>query len=87
MVVSNSTDVNLAEGRVAEARRIVERQRWLITKIKACNDDCAQEEELLSTFEKSLAIFEDDLANVISKQVDGTQAPSALALALQTGDI
>jgi hypothetical protein len=44
----------------------------------------AQEEELLSTFEKSLAIFETDLANVVSKQADGAQAPPPTALAVQT---
>jgi hypothetical protein len=86
MVVLNPTHKQLAERHVAEGRRIVERQRQLIAKVKACNGYSVQAEELLSLFEKSLVIFEYDLARV-SKQADGAQAPLIAESAVQTRDV
>ena len=49
---------------VASARRIVVRQRHLIEMTR--EGDCEQAAELLSMFERSLEMFEADLANIIS---------------------
>ena len=54
----------LAQRHVAEARRIVARQRRLIADLTRCNGYGQQEAKILAAFEKSLAIFEDDLASV-----------------------
>ena len=85
MVILNPTHKQLAERHVVEGHRIVERQRQLIAKIKACNGYSVQAEELLSVFEKSLVIFQDDLAR-LSKQADGAQAPPAAVRAVQARD-
>jgi hypothetical protein len=58
----------LAEEHVTRARHIVERQRNTIGEIRARGGDCAQAEDLLSVFEQSLAIFEDDLAGIVKKK-------------------
>jgi hypothetical protein len=72
-------NISPAELRVDEARRIVARQRELIAKLKTCNGYYPHEEELLSNFERSLAIFEDDLA-VMSQPIDGATAPPLRAI-------
>jgi hypothetical protein len=53
-----------AEHHVAEARRIVVRQRRTVTRIQAINGYAQRETELLAAFEQSLVIFEDDLAAI-----------------------
>jgi hypothetical protein len=58
-----------AEQHVTTGRRIVARQRELIGEIRARGADCADAEDLLSVFERSLAIFEDDLAAIVKKRV------------------
>jgi hypothetical protein len=57
----------LAQDHVISGQRIVARQRQLIADIRVRGGDCAKAEELLSAFERSLAIFEDDLASVQKK--------------------
>jgi hypothetical protein len=65
-MVTNHSRTHTAEQRVAEARRMVSRQRRLIANLKSCNGygNQEQEKELLAAFEKSLAIFEGDLATM-----------------------
>jgi hypothetical protein len=57
----------LAQDHVTSGRRIVARQRQLIVEIRARGGDCVKAEDLISAFERSLAIFEDDLASVLKK--------------------
>jgi hypothetical protein len=59
---------HLARHYVIEAQRIVTRQRRLIAK--AVNGHSFREAELLVIFEKSLALFEDDLATVTVEASD-----------------
>jgi hypothetical protein len=54
----------VAKHHVIKARGIVARQRQLIAEIRARGGDSEKAEDLLSTFERSLAIFEDDLAKI-----------------------
>jgi hypothetical protein len=58
----------LAQDHVIRGRRIVARQRQLIAEVRARGGDCTQAEDLLSQFERSLAIFEDDLASILEEQ-------------------
>jgi phosphoenolpyruvate carboxylase len=46
---------------VANGKRIVARQRALVTRLKACGSSTLVAEQTLRTFLRSLAIFEDDL--------------------------
>jgi hypothetical protein len=46
---------------VAEGKRIVARQRALVTRLKASGVSAFAAEEMLQTFLRSQAIFEDDL--------------------------
>jgi hypothetical protein len=55
----------LAYKHVTKGRRIVAGQRELIAEIRARGGECEKAEDLLSTFERSLAIFEDDLAQIL----------------------
>jgi hypothetical protein len=59
--------IRLAQGHVTGGRRIVARQRQLIAQIRACGGDSEKAEDLLSMFERSLATFEDDLAEIVKK--------------------
>jgi hypothetical protein len=52
----------LAHDHIIIGQCIVARQRQLIADIRARGGDCAKAEDLLSEFERSLAIFEDDLS-------------------------
>jgi len=52
---------------VAKGRPIVARQRQLITEVRARGGDSERAEDLLAAFERSLAIFEDDLAAILKK--------------------
>jgi hypothetical protein len=58
-----------AHRHVTQGRRIVARQRELITEIRDRGADSTSAEDLLSAFERSLAIFEDDLAAIIKKEL------------------
>jgi hypothetical protein len=53
-----------ATKRVAKARKIVDRRRRLIAEIRLPSSGTVEAEKLLAIFERSLAIFEDDLVNV-----------------------
>ena len=55
----------MAERHVREGRRTVERQREIIARQKQQGVDTAAAEALLLTFERSLAIFEDDLCKIV----------------------
>jgi hypothetical protein len=57
----------LAEQNVDKGRRIVARQRQRIARLKARGGDCAQAEDLLSLFERSLAILEYNLEAVSTR--------------------
>jgi hypothetical protein len=57
-----------AHRRVTQGRRIVARQRELILEIRNRGADSRRAEDLLSAFEGSLAIFEDDLAAIVRKR-------------------
>ncbi|RUW81557.1 hypothetical protein [Mesorhizobium sp. M2A.F.Ca.ET.067.02.1.1] len=54
--------IALAEKHVAKGRELVERQRQQIRRIGAQGRQSAEAEHLLTLFEQTLAIFEDDLA-------------------------
>ena len=62
MDASLSAQQPLAEQHVIKGRQIVARQRELIERIRARDGDCDKAEGLLSQFEATLAIFEQDLA-------------------------
>jgi len=51
-----------AEGHVQRGREIVVRQRKLIAHLGAQGSDSRVAKELLGAFERSLKVFEDDLA-------------------------
>jgi hypothetical protein len=57
----------LAQDHVTGAKSIVARQRALIAEIRARGRDSALAEDLLARFERSLAIFEDDLAEIVKQ--------------------
>jgi hypothetical protein len=57
-----------AHRHVTKARDIVARQRDLIAGIRARGGERGKMEDLLSVFERSLAIFEDDLAAITKEQ-------------------
>jgi hypothetical protein len=54
----------LALQHVISGRRIIERQRRLITQRKAIGADTGESERLLVSFEKTQVIFEQDLADL-----------------------
>jgi hypothetical protein len=63
------SDRKSALKRVTEARDIVAKQRKLIAEIRACGGDCGKVEDMLWVFERSLAIFEDDLAAITKDRI------------------
>jgi hypothetical protein len=63
----------LAQDHVTKGRRIVARQLQLIGEIRARGGDSVGAEDLLSAFERTLAVFQDDLASIL-KTNDGTAA-------------
>jgi hypothetical protein len=69
-----------AEQRVADCRLIIARQREFIAKLKAIDGYCVREEETLAAFERSLVIFEKDLADVTR----AGSAPNLTCLATQS---
>ena len=54
----------LAEQHVIVGRQIVQRQQDLIARRRQLGLDTRQSEQLLVQFERSLAIFEGDLADI-----------------------
>jgi hypothetical protein len=54
----------MAERHVITGRRTVARQREIIARLKSLGRDTHESERLLDTFERSLAIFEDDLRRI-----------------------
>jgi hypothetical protein len=56
------TRLEIAERHVRDGLKIVERQELLVAKQKARGHDTTDQEALLATFKRSLAIFEADLA-------------------------
>ncbi len=52
---------------VEQGRRIIERQREAIAKLKKLGKDTAHSEKLLALFERTLVIFENDL-NALLKE-------------------
>jgi hypothetical protein len=68
MISSNSERIQLAEHHVRRGREIVARQRELIAGLRAHSLDIVDAEDLLKVFEKSLVIFEEDLATLLNRQ-------------------
>jgi len=60
---SGVTESKLAQAarHVAEGRRIVDRQRALVARLKEAGLDAFNAKDLLGQFERTLAVFEDDL--------------------------
>jgi hypothetical protein len=56
-----TTETKLASRHVAEGRRVVERQRALITSQRKTGLNTGASEKLLGPFERTQAIVEDDL--------------------------
>jgi hypothetical protein len=54
----------LAIQHVERGRVIIARQRQIIDRIRAFNGDASSAEDLLSAFERSMTIFEDDLKDL-----------------------
>jgi hypothetical protein len=59
--VITETKLAMASRHVADGRRVLERQRALITSQRKAGLDTSASEELLDLFERTQAIFEDDL--------------------------
>ena len=62
-----------AQQHVASGRRLVTQQRREIAEIKARQGDSSDSQMLLSTFEMTLAIFEQDLSEIEAGE-SGTHA-------------
>jgi hypothetical protein len=58
----------LADHHVAEARSIIANQRTLLARLGADSHFREQETGLLTAFERSLAIFEAELARIVALQ-------------------
>jgi hypothetical protein len=54
----------LALKHVEEGRRVIERQRALVRRLKAAGFNVARPEQLLQLFEQSQRLFEEDLADL-----------------------
>jgi hypothetical protein len=61
------TRLQMAKRHVLEGRRIVERQKRLIEFRRGRGLDTSQSEDLLRAFERSMASFEDDLADIVAE--------------------
>ena len=61
------SDLELVVRHVAEERRIVARQRELITRLRAAGASTSGAEETLKVFESELAIFEERERNLRQK--------------------
>jgi len=58
----------LAIDHVARGRVVIARQQKLIREIRDRQGDCSSAEDLLATFERSMAIFEDDLREIEKRE-------------------
>jgi hypothetical protein len=58
----------LAQRHVDRGREIVARQRRIMAEIRARGGDSELAEQLLSQFERSLVLFEDDLAEIMKRE-------------------
>ena len=63
-----ASHLTLARTHVQKGREIVARQRDLIARMRALRADPARAEDLLGQFERTLRIFEDDLARLELKK-------------------
>ena len=68
MITPNNNRLALADDHVVQGRRIVGRQRQLISALRARSVDSGNAEDLLRAFEQTLAIFEDDLAEIAARE-------------------
>lgn len=59
---------DLARKHVLSGRSVIERQRALIDRTKALGLSTSSHEELLTRFETSQAIFEEDLARIAGEK-------------------
>ena len=62
--MSQESEFAIAERHVVRGREIVARQRQIINTIRAMKGDSTDAEEVLVQFERSLAIFEQDLKDM-----------------------
>jgi hypothetical protein len=62
------TMFDMAQRHVLDARKIVERQRELIARKGAHHQDTTEAQELLVRFEKTLAMFEEHLAELTGRK-------------------
>jgi hypothetical protein len=63
------SDLAMASRHVAEARRIVGRQRERIAKLKAAGHSTLDHEQTLQVFESTLRIFEDHERQIKSRDL------------------
>ena len=63
--------INIARRHVENGRTVIDQQRALIAEKKARGLNTNVSEQLLATFERTQAIFEDDLATFIKKAQPG----------------
>jgi hypothetical protein len=61
---------------VSRARKIVQRQRELIEKLRGYDTDTDDAENMLKLFERSPATFEADLARIEKKTTEPTREPA-----------
>jgi len=66
-MICTNTHQLLAQEHIIKGRRIIARQRRLIEEIRARKGDTISAEELLAQFERSLAVFEEDLVAISSQ--------------------
>ena len=65
--MERETYLEMAQRDVSEGRTLVERHRAFIAKLRAAGRPTHRAEALLESCERSLQIFEDDLAVVLRK--------------------
>ena len=68
MISPDAERIQLAQHHVRRGREIVARQRELIAGLRAQSLNIVDAEDLLKVFERSLVIFEEDLANLLNRQ-------------------
>ena len=64
MADDNGARIALAREHVRKGRAIVARQRALIDRVRFADGATGKDEMLLALFERTLGIFEDDLARL-----------------------
>jgi hypothetical protein len=65
--MESETRLEMAQRHVSEGRTLVERHRAFIAKLRAAGRPTHKAEALLDACERSLRIFEDDLAALLRK--------------------